>query len=173
MACVFGYGLCLHPANPRWGAWCVFGCGLRLNPANPGRDLWRVFGTGFASTPPLPAGDCGMCVCVRVFTLTPPILAGARVGCVARRCAQEPPSSSALFACLPKPHHLVWLKSVLGPITTCLHPIWWLIFSFVRNSPFSRIFYTPPPCCRKGGSSTLSAPFPHPLCALFAPPFWR
>ena len=56
--------------------------------------------------------------------------------CVARKCAQEPPASSALFARLPKPHHLVWLKSVSGPITTCLRPFWWQIFTFVRNGPF-------------------------------------
>ena len=43
----------------------------------------------------------------------------------------NPPPSSAVFACLPKPHHLVWLKSGLGPITTCLRPFWWLVFTFV------------------------------------------
>ena len=94
------------------------------------------------------------------------------MGCAARRCAHEPPPSSALFACLPKPHHLVWLKSASGPINRCLRPFWWLIFTFVRNGLFSRIFHTHPSCC-KGGSSTLSAPFLHPLCALCAHPFLR
>ena len=78
---------------------------------------------------------------------------------------KNPPPSSALLACLPKPHHLVWLESGLGPITTCLHPIWWLIFTFVRNGLFCRIFYTRP-FCWKGGSSTLSTPFLHPFCTL-------
>ena len=87
------------------------------------------------------------------------------MGWVARRCAQENPPSSALLACLPKPHHLVWLESGLGPITTCLHPLWWLIFTFVRNGPFCRIFYTPP-LLLEGG---VLAPFPHPFCTLCAP----
>ena len=87
--------------------------------------------------------------------------------CVASRCAQEPPPSSALFACLPKPDHLVSLKSGLGLITKCLCPFWWPIFTFVRNGPFCRIFYTPSSCW-KGDSSTRFAPFPHPLCALCA-----
>ena len=94
---------------------------------------------------------------------------GQPLGCIAKRCAQEPPPSSALFACLPKPHHLVWLKSGLGPITTCLRPFWWKIFTFVRNGPFSRIFYTPPSCWK--GSS---APFLRSLCAALSalePPF--
>ena len=75
-----------------------------------------------------------------------------------------PPPSRAVFACLPKPHHLVWLKSGLRPITTCLRPFWWLIVTLVRNGPFSRIFYTPPSCWN-GGSS----PFLHPFCTLCAP----
>ena len=33
------------------------------------------------------------------------------MGCAARRSKQEHPPSSALFACLPKPYHVVWLKS--------------------------------------------------------------
>ena len=94
------------------------------------------------------------------------------VGCVARRCAQEPPPSSALFTCLPKAHHLVWLESGLGPITTCLDPFWWPILTFVQNHPFCRIFYTPP-FCWKGGSSTLCVPILHPLRALCAPTFLR
>ena len=99
------------------------------------------------------------------------------MGCVARRCAQESPSSSALFACLPKPHHLVWLESGLGPITTCLRRIWWLISSFVRNGLFCRIFYTPPFCWKAGSSHpfcTLSAPFACPFCTTLSalePPF--
>ena len=83
---------------------------------------------------------------------------------------KNPPPSSALFACLPKPHHLVWPKSGSGPITTCLRPFWWQIFTFARNGPFSRNFHTPASCW-KGGSSTLCAPFLHPLCTLCAPPF--
>ena len=77
-------------------------------------------------------------------------------------CARIP-LPSALFACLPKPDHLVWLKSGLGPITTCLRPFWWLICTFDQNGPFSQIFYTPP-FGWKGGSSTPSAPFVCPLC---------
>ena len=105
-------------------------------------------------------------------TVAWPVYPAVTLGCVARRCAQEPPPSSALFARLPKPHHLVWLKSGLGPITTCLRPFGWLIFTFVQNGPFSRIFYTPP----LAGKGVL-APFPHPFCTLFAPfvhpPFLR
>ena len=63
---------------------------------------------------------------------------------------KNPPPYSAPFACLPKPHHLVLLKSGLGPITTCLRPFWWLIFTFVRNGPLSRICDTPPSCWRGG-----------------------
>ena len=103
---------------------------------------------------------------------------GHTVGCAARRCAQEPTPSSALFACVPKCHHLVWLKSGSGPITTCLRPFWWPIFTFVRNGPFSTIFHTPPSCW-KGGSSTLSAPFLHKhllrpcgFSSLVAPVLW-
>ena len=58
-------------------------------------------------------------------------------------------------------HHLVWLESGLAPITACLRPFWWLIFTFVRNGPFSRIFYTPPPLLEGG--------LQHPLCTLSAP----
>ena len=76
---------------------------------------------------------------------------------------RNPPPSSVLFACLPKPHRLVWLKSGLGPMTTRLRPFWWLIFTVVRNGLFSRMFHTNPSCW-KGGSSSLSAPFVRPLC---------
>ena len=88
-----------------------------------------------------------------------------------------PPLSSAVFACLRKPHHLAWLKSGLGPITTCLGPFWWLIFTFVRNRPFSRIFHTHPLLLQGGFQHrfcTLSAPFVHPLCtplSALEPPF--
>ena len=56
-----------------------------------------------------------------------------------------------------------------GPFTTCLRPFWWLIFTSILFAGFS----TPPPFCWEGGSSALSAPFLHPLCALCAPPVLR
>ena len=108
--------------------------------------------------------DCVLCPrrC-RVGVNTPCVCVyGKFVGCVAKRCAQEPRPSSALFACLPKPHHLVWLESGLGPITTCLRPFWWLIFTFVRNGPFCP---PPPPLAGRG----VLAPFLHPFCTLCAP----
>ena len=79
---------------------------------------------------------------------TQPKVWGALLGGVSK----NHPLSSALFARLPKPHHLVWSRSGLGPITTCLRPFWWLIFTFVRNGPFSRIFYTPPLLLERGFS---------------------
>ena len=81
---------------------------------------------------------------------------------------KNPPPSSALLACLPKPQHLVWLKSGSGQITTYVLPFSWLIFTFVPNGPFSRIFH-PPPSCGRG----VLAPILHPFCTLCAPPFLR
>ena len=66
--CVFVCPLRLYAATPGWGVWCgcVFGLGFWLRPATPG---WGVgvsvcLCAHSACTPSLPAGLCGVCVCV-------------------------------------------------------------------------------------------------------------
>ena len=80
------------------------------------------------------------------------------MGCAAGRCAQEPPPSTTLFACVPKPHRFVWPGNSLGSINTPLRPFWWLIFTPARNGPFFRIFHPPPSRWK-----AYLAPFLHPF----------
>ena len=102
-----------------------------------------------------------------VLPIREPICCGV---CRKKVCARTPPPSSALFACVPNPRHLVWVKSGSGRITICLRPFWWLILNLARHGSLCRIFHASPSCW-KGTSSSVFALFLHPLNSLCAPPY--